>query len=434
MNEKKATSAAKAAGQPEWYRLDNSALIYPAVMRRNWAAVFRVSVTLRETIDPETLQHALEDTVRRIPTFRLSLHRGVFWYYLDLNESMPRVEPDVHNPCKKIDKKENGGYCFRVRYYRERIAVELFHSISDGTGAMIFLKTLAARYLLLRGHPIPAGDGVLDCDDEPRPEEREDAHLKYAQFRHIESRRETAAYHPTMTREPVHTLNIVTGRMPAEQVHERAKALGATVNEYLAGALCHAFCTLQNTEGRRRKKPVKISVPINMRAFYPSETLRNFSLFVNPGVDPNYGEYTFEETVQQIHHFMRLRLNEKYLNAVLSANVGNQKNTAARLAPLFIKNWAMDIGYRLYGESRYTVALSNLGVLRVPAAMEPFVDRFDFIMGPPRTNTHGATAVTYGGALALTVASVVEETEAERLLFTELVKRGIRVKIESNRV
>ncbi len=423
----------KTDRQPDWYQLDNSALIYPAVMRRNWAAMFRVSITLNETIDPDVLQQALEDTVRRIPTFRLSLHRGLFWYYLNLNKRMPRVEPDVLNPCKKIDKEENDGYCFRVRYYRERIALELFHSISDGTGAMSFLKTLAARYLLLRGHPIPAGDGVLDCDVEPRPEEMEDSHTKYARFQHIESRRETAAYHPAMTREPVHTLHIITGRMPVEQVHSRAKAMGVSVNEYLAGALCYAFCQLQNQEGRRRKKPVKISVPINMRTFYPSETLRNFSLFVNPGVEPAYGEYGFEETVQQIHHFMRLRLNEKYLNAVLSANVGNQKNTAARMTPLFLKNWAMDIGYRLYGESRYTVALSNLGVMKVPNPMEPFVRRFDFIMGPPRTNTHGATAVSYGGTLNLTVASVVEETEAERLLFTELVRRGIHVMVESNR-
>lgn len=429
----------KAAGQPEWYRLDNSALIYPAVMRRNWAAMFRVSVTLRETIDPDVLQRALEATVRRIPTFRLSLHRGLFWYYLDLNKHMPRVEPDVLNPCKKIDKEENDGYCFRVRYYRERIALELFHSISDGTGAMVFLKTLAARYLTLQGHSIPAGDGVLDCGGEPRPEEMEDSHTKYAHFQHIESRKETAAYHPAMTREPVHTLNIVTGRMPVEQVHERAKALGVSINEYLAGALCFTFCRLQKRElegkaGKRKKpKPVKISVPINMRSFYPSETVRNFSLFVNPGVDPSYGDYSFEETVLQIHHFMRLRLNEKYLNAVLSANVGNQKNTAARLAPLFLKNWAMDIGYRLYGESRYTVALSNLGVMKTPAAMAPFVQRFDFIMGPPRTNTHGATAVSWDGTLNLTVASVVEETEAERLLFTELVRRGIHVTVESNR-
>lgn len=415
-----------------WYTLDNSAKIYPAVMSRRWAAVFRVSVTLTETIDPAILQKALEDTVARIPAFRLSLHKGVFWYYLDTNVQPPHVEPDVNNPCKKIDKRENGGYCFRVRYYRSRIALELFHSISDGTGAMVFLKTLAARYLQLQGHPISAADGVLDCTQTPRPEEMEDSHAKYAAFRHVESRREARAYHPDMTRLPIPRVRIVTGRMPVEQVHERAKAMGVTINEYLAGALCFAFYRRQKQERNRKQYPVKISIPINMRSFYPSETVRNFALFVNPGVDPRYGEYTFEEIVQHIHHFMRLRLNEKYLNAVLSANVGNEQNPAMRAVPLFLKNMVMGLAYRLYGESRYSVGFSNLGVMTVPPEMDPFVERFDFYMGPPRYNTHGTTAVSFHGQLYLTIVSAVEETDVERLLFTELVQRGIHVTVESN--
>ena len=125
---------------------------------------------------------------------------------------------------------------------------------------------------------------------------------------------------------------------------------------------------------------MKISVPINMRAFYPSKTVRNFALFVNPGVDPAYGEYSFEEIVQHIHHFMRLRLNEKYLNAVLSANVGSEKNAVSRAVPLFIKNFVMSMAYRLYGESRYSISFSNLGLTRVPPSMEPYVERFDFMM------------------------------------------------------
>ena len=416
-----------------WMSLDNSAKIYPAVTSRNWAAVFRVSVTLRETVEPETLQAALEDTVRRMPSFCLSLHRGLFWYYFDANRQMPRVEPDVANPCKKIDKKENGGYCFRVRYYRERIAVELFHSIADGTGAMVFIKTLAARYLQLRGFLFTAGEGVLDCDQPPQPVEWEDSHTRYARFQHIEGRREAKAYHPRMDRQPPPALRIITGTLPVEAVRDRARELKVTVNDYLAGVICYSFCRLQQAEGNRRQYPVKLSVPVNLRSYYPSETVRNFATFINPGVDPNYGEYAFEEIVQHIHHFMRLRLNEKYLNAVLSANVGNETNKAMRVVPLVFKNWAMAFGYRLYGESRYTAAFSNLGVIRVPSAMIPHVERFDFIMGPPRTNLHGATAVSYGGKLNLTLSSVADQTDAERLIFTELVKRGVPVTIESNR-
>ena len=430
------SSSHRAGGSPEkgpeWLELDNSAKIYPAVRTRDWAAMFRVSVDLTEEIRQDVLQQALEDTVRRIPTFRLALHKGVFWFYLDANKWMPRVEADVNNPCKKINDLENGGYCFRVRVYHRRIALEVFHSITDGTGAMIFLKTLAARYLTLLGHPIPASEGVLCCDESPRPEELEDSHSRYASFRHIESRKEKKAYHPQMTRMIAPRLRIITGMLPVEQVHEKARELKVTVNEYLTGALCYAFYQVQKKEAPRRLLPVKISVPINMRRFYPSGTLRNFALFVNPGIEPEYGEYSFEEIVTHVHHFMRLRLNEKYLNAVLSANVGNERNLAMRMVPLFMKNIFMDIAYRLYGESRYTSNLSNLGAIRVPEAMAPFVERFDFLMGPPRFNTHGASALSYGDTLYLSITSVVEETEVERLFFTELVKRGIHVTVESN--
>lgn len=423
------------AGVPgrNWYKLDNSAQIYPAVRSHDWASVFRVSVTLREPIVPDVLQQALEDTVRRIPTFCLSLHPGLFWYYLDSGVQKPRVEPDVANPCKKIEKRENGGYCFRVRYNRCRIAVELFHSLSDGTGAMIFLKTLAGRYLQLRGYSITPSDGMLDCTQEPDEEEMEDSHLKYARFQHIESRRDDKAYHPRMTREIAPTLHVITGVMPVREVHDRAKALGVTINEYLAGALCRAFYIRQKQEHNRREYPVKICMPVNLRTFYPSKTLRNFALFINPGVDPAYGDYSFEEMVQHIHHFMRLRLNEKYLNAVLSANVGNAKNRLARAVPLFIKNLVLNMAYRLYGESRYSISFSNLGLLSAPPDMEPYIERFDFMMGAQRFNAHGATACSYRDQLVFTFNSTVEETDIERLFFTELVRRGIHVTVESNR-
>lgn len=149
-------------------------------------------------------------------------------------------------------------------------------------------------------------------------------------------------------------------------------------------------------------------------------------------MDPAYGDYTFEEIAQHIHHFMRLRLNEKYLNAVLSANVGNEKNRLARLVPLFIKNFVLNIAYHMYGESRFSISFSNLGVQKVPPEMAPYIERFDFMMGAQRFNSHGATAVSYGDSLVFTFNSTVEETDIERTFFTELVKRGIHVTVESN--
>ena len=51
-----------------WVRLDNAAKIYPAARRKNWSNVFRQSVTLRDDVDTDILQAALDVTVKRFPS------------------------------------------------------------------------------------------------------------------------------------------------------------------------------------------------------------------------------------------------------------------------------------------------------------------------------------------------------------------------------
>lgn len=418
-------------GKP-WYALDNSAKIYSSTMSRSWTSLYRVSVTLREPIRPSILQQALETTVRRIPSLALSLHRGMFWYYLEENHATPHIEPDVQNPCKRMLRKENDGFLFRVRYYRCRIALEVFHSLADGSGAMVFLKTLTAQYLRLLGHPISYDEGVLNCEEPPRSEEWEDSLSRYARFDHIESRWESAGYRPHLKREPAPTLHITTGILSVEEVQNAARSHRVSITEYLAGNLCYAFYRQQCEENPRRKKAVKINIPINLRNFYPSKTLRNFSLFVNPGIDPRYGSYTLDETILQIHHFLRLHVQEKKLNAILSANVGSEKNPLVRLMPLLVKDWALNFSYWMYGESRYSCPLSNLGAIRVPTDMEPFVERFEFLIGPQRYLLHAATVSSYGDKLYFTITRTAAESSVERYLFTGLVEQGLSVTIESN--
>ena len=133
-----------------WMPLDNAALIFPAIRRKNWNNVFRESITLTEDIDPALLQQAVNELMPRFPSFYLRLRRGVFWYYLEEVEAPPLVQEDYAYPLTFMTKGEMGRCCLRVLYYRNRIAVEFFHVLSDGGGAMAYLKTLTARYLSLR--------------------------------------------------------------------------------------------------------------------------------------------------------------------------------------------------------------------------------------------------------------------------------------------
>ncbi len=414
-----------------WYRLDNAAKLYPAIRNRKWMSIFRVSVLLNEPVKPLVLQEALETTLARIPSFALKMRTGFFWYYFEPNPRKPLVQEDVQNPCMRFTKA-NRGYLFRVRYYNRRIALEVFHAVTDGTGAMTFLKTLTAEYLRLMGHKIPAGEGILDPAKDSKAGEMEDAFSRYARFKAHHSRKESKAYSVRGTVEPMLNLNITTGLIPLERITPMAKKQGVSLTEFIVAMLLISLNKVQLAEGNRRLRPVKVSVPVNLRKYYESESLRNFSMFVNPGIDPNFGEYTLEEVCQLVHHFLRYEMTEKHLNARLARNVQSERNPVVRAMPLFAKNAAIRMIFHYTGESRFTSTFSNIGIVSVPEEMKKYVERFDFVLGPSRYNRVNCTATSYGGTLALTFSRVIREAMVEREFFTMLVKMGVPVKIESN--
>ena len=162
-----------------WMRLDNAAKIYPAAKRRNWSNMFRLSATLREPVDPAVLQSALNVTVKRFPSIAVRIRRGMFWYYLEELEHAPDIAYEAPYPLAHRKFSDIRRCAFRVLYYENRIAVEFFHALTDGSGGLVFLKTLTAEYLTQKhGITITSGNGVLDRYEEPDDQELEDSFLQ----------------------------------------------------------------------------------------------------------------------------------------------------------------------------------------------------------------------------------------------------------------
>lgn len=417
-----------------WMRLDNAAKIYPAASSRRWHALFRLSATLTEPVDPDVLLQAQRRMVRRFPSFYVRLRRGMFWYYLEGVDECAAVEPDGESPCMPLQRREKRGLRLRVRYRGNRIAVEFFHAITDGTGGLCFLKTLVAEYLSLRyGVAIPRGDGVLDCDEPPHGAELDDSFLANAGDIAID-RTEANAYHLSGDLEPDGFIHLTTACVPLAAVTARAKAFGVSLTAYLTALLIDAACQLQQEDGtaRRRRRPVKICVPVNLRRFFPSETLRNFSSYVNPGVETRLGTYTLEEIVQAVHHYMGTEATAKRLGAKFTANVSSERNAALRLAPLFLKNVAMKCAFLMVGDRKTTTILSNLGLVTLPDAMAAHVSRMEFVLGLLSRNPVACAALSYGDTLYLNLTSTLREPALERAFLTRLVRQGVPVRVESN--
>ena len=417
----------------KWYKLDNAAKIYPAVRTRTWSGNFRVSATLKEDVDPVILQAALDDIRKRIVNLNLELKKGLFWYFFEETDRPVYVQPDTHDPCGRIGGRHNNEMPYRVCYYRGRIAIEVFHALADGTGGMIFLRSLLARYIELKYHEkIPEYRDIILCSSEFDEEELEDAFKRYARFRTIKSRKELHGYHFQSEELPDNEISIITGIIPFDKIHERSKEYSVTVTEYIVSLMINAFMTAQSESNTRVERPIKVSVPINLRKIYSSKTLRNFALFINPGIEPRYGEFTFREITEEVHHFMRMNNKEKYLNAIMCKNLSDEMSPIVRAIPLGIKNIAMYIAFKMYGETLVSSTFSNLGRIDLPDEMEKYVDRVQFMLGRFMNGMPSAAATSYQGNMYITWTSGKEDKKVEREFFTSLVKAGVPVLIESN--
>ncbi|MBR3077806.1 MAG: alcohol acetyltransferase [Oscillospiraceae bacterium] len=417
----------------QWMRLDNAALIFPAIRRRRWVNAFRVSATLTEPVDPAVLQQAVTELMPRFPSMYVRLRTGLFWYYLEELPAPPTVREDYAYPLTLMQEKELHTCCLRVMYFRDRIAVEFFHSLTDGTGGMVYLKTLTARYLSLRyGLEIPAEEGVLDWREAPKAEELEDSFFRHSNGVTLNDH-EPNALRLKGTYEP-DFLHLTTGVIPTPDLLEAAHRHGATVTVFLAAVMEETILRWQaeSCPDRRKRKPVKVTVPINLRRLYGSRTLRNFVLTLNPGVDPRMGDYSLEELCRRMAAQLAAEGTPQQMAGRIAANVNPQQMALIRAVPLPIKNLIMGIIYSRRGESKGCINLSNLGPVRLPAAMEPWVRRMEFIIGTQRSYPNNCSVASFGGETCINMIRNIRESELERRFFSRLVELGVPVLIESN--
>lgn len=417
-----------------WYKLDLSANVYPTLQRKNFSSVYRISITLKEDIQPDLLQQAVDMTLPRFPTFKTALRRGLFWRYLEPNHRPgPFVQPDIENPCMHMNFRSDNRYLIRIYYYQKKISLEAFHALSDGNGALYLIRTIAAVYLRLLGHDIPDGMGVLNINEEPAPEELEDSYMKYASARICPPRKQDRAYRVRGTLEPLNTLNIICGVIPVDQLLTVTKSYKVSVTEYLNAVLLYALMEKQKADRVFWEKPLKIALPVDLRQFFPSKTLRNFITMVYPSIDPRMGEYTFEDILKQVHHYMRYYINDKFLNADITTNAVTQKNPLIRIVPLFLKDFVVKQFYIRVQDCQSSAGLTNLGMIKLSDAMAQHVERFDVLMGQPFSPRTNCAVISYQNTLSISFASCIKETDVERYFFRKLVKDGVHVKIESNR-
>ena len=415
-----------------WVRLDNAAKIYPAARRKGWSNLFRQSVTLTEPVDTQVLQEALDATVGRFPSIAARLRKGVFWYYLHQVKQAPTLSPEYSYPLVYMSQEEMRRCALRVIAYENRIAVEFFHSLTDGTGAMYFLKSLTAEYLERKhGIQIPAEHGVLDRQEQPQEEELEDSFLKYA-GRVPASRKDTDAWH--LSGQLSGRQDLTCFQLPVEQTLELAHGHGCSVTVFLTAVMMQALDQLQRDKVRNWKKwqRIKVLVPVDLRKLFPSQTLRNFALYIIPEIDPRQGEYTLQEICDLVRHKIGLERTQKHMSGMIATNVGDEQKQLVKLIPLPLKNMVMKAIFDTVGERKSCLSFSNLGQIRLPEAMLPYVERMDFILGTQAAAPYNCGVLSFGNTIYVNFIRNTRLPELERYFYGVLRELGLPVTVQSN--
>ncbi|MGN1398699.1 MAG: hypothetical protein ACI4WG_01710 [Erysipelotrichaceae bacterium] len=417
----------------EWIRLDTAALIFPATMNSKWSNVFRLSATLKEEINPDILQQAVNDLRSRFPGFYVGLKYGFFWCYLQKSKTNPIVQMDYSYPLTYMGKKELRNNCLRVLYFKNRIAIELFHSIGDGTSGRIFLCTLVAHYLQLKkGLTYKADKLFLDVSQQPEEEELKDRFKEFSN-NYPASRKEDNSFKLTGTRISYYFSVLTTGIISTDELLAKAHQYNCTITVFLAAVMCESLIELQNKKASpTRMKSVKVTIPVNLRKVFDTTTLRNFVLTVNVGVNPKKGEYSLQQLCNELSHQLAYETTSHNMASRIAANVNPEINKYLRIFPLFIKNAIMNLVYRSAGEKKGSLNISNLGNTNCTEQFKNEIERMEFIVGVQKSYPNNCGVLSFNGKTYINMIRNIKESDLERLFFSKLVREGINVKIESN--
>ena len=390
-----------------WRKLDNAALAFPLVTGENDTRVFRFYCQLKEEVDSDILQQALDRTMEKYPLFQAVLRKGLFWFYLEHSDIRALVKPETEPPCNRLYIPDKKSLLFQVSYYKERINFEVFHALTDGTGAMHFLQELVQNYLILAypkknfpeiGRDKKTGRGNIEEDsfsqyyssDIPKNREKKKAAVKLKGEKLVHS--------------DMHISEVV---LSVKEVHQKARSYGVSITVLLTAVM---LCSIrEEIPKNQQKRPVTLMIPVNLRNYFPSQSMTNFFGWIEVGYTFS-DTTTFEEVLADVKRQFEQELEKDKIAMHMNDYVRIEKNIFVRAVPLEIKKYFLMIGANL-GSRSITAVYSNIGIIRLPEEYREYIRHFGIFAS---TNSLQMCSCSYGDEMVLGFTSKIPDDSIQR--------------------
>lgn len=415
----------------EWYTLDNAAKIFPAVYKRSDTNSYRLSALLKENIDPNILKKATIDALKRFPSLCVKLKRGAFWYYLEHNYNTPIIEEEDPYLFNSVHIHTHNGFMFTVSYFGRRISLEMFHALTDGTGASEFLKTIVYYYLIHNGKDIK-NDGSVQTDEVEKlsAETLDDFNENY-ESKVKAPDKEPKAFQMKGKHYKDNWTGLVQLIADVDNLKQVAHKYDATITGLMGAVILYSLYNVYFKDKKTPKHNLRLFLPINARKYFNSHSMRNFMLYTRTTGEFRNKSITFEDVVGYVKDTLS-KVNRDLLMRQLVSNVNVEKNVLVKILPLPIKNFIMRIAYKMHGQDSNTVSFSNLGKLTIPEDMSPFIERFEFMIGVSKLSPVNMGAVSVNNTFVFSYASKFVDRDVIQQIASNMASLGIKVTVETN--
>ena len=409
-----------------WYKIDNVAKVFLATVGKRDTRSFRLSCTLKEEIEPELLQKAVLSAIQDRPQVQVRIRRGIFWHYMEDTDILPKVTEENDRICPLLYVPAKAMLHYQVTYFGNRINLEVFHAITDGTGGMEFLNIIVLDYLKLK-YPGQFTDVTIHSGASAGDLSQDSYRQFFGSKNLSRGSAKQKAYHPGGLKLPYNQLQFFEIHMPVSQILPRAKAVKVSLTCYL-GALW-MLAIRDEMPPRRRNLPVTISIPVNLRNYYPSQTARNFfnSVNVTHVFDK---DISIEELASEFDASLKSQLTEENIKKQMDNFETMEYVAPVRVVPLFIKQLVVR-HFTKRSIKKVTMVFSNMGIQKPPI---PIGDRIENYSGFCSTNSLFSTMFSFEDNLTLGVSSAFMNTCVVKNFVKGLSQSGVDIKVYATEV
>ncbi len=406
-----------------WRSLDNAAKLFSAASSPKDTRVFRFYCELKEEVKEEILQEALNQTIQKYPVFLSVMRKGLFWHYLEKSELRPVVREEYKEPCSSLYVRDKKTLLFEVTYYKKRINFEVFHALTDGTGATEFLRELVKNYLYLIHEedlePVELSNQYLTVKDQEddsfsRYYDPDFPRKKKKKIRAVQIKKGGKGYEE---------LQINEASMSVKELLGIAREKKVSMSVLLTAAF---ICAIHEEMSRmQEKKPVILMVPVNLRNIFPSDSMLNFFGYIEPGYQFVEGKDSFEDVLEAVKLYFQENLSKEHMAGRMNELIAIEKHKILKWAPLELKNRCIRAGAKM-AEQEVTAVLSNMSVVKMPEDYAQYIEKFGVYTSTNRTEL---CICSFQDTLSLGFTSRYDSTNIQRNFYRILKELGASVKV-----